>query len=160
MRAVNVFTHKQTWGKQGLWCPRCPPEGPTVGSHFASPDRDRERKHSDVSRNSSYISGGDRPPPPQSSRGNLGSLRVGPIPRLHSRYCQRGLWFRALHQLLRGALHSIQPVDELSCLLTSLTCQVRFAENTCSSLAGLKVGFPQGHTKSRYGSVVKSVSRL
>lgn len=34
--------------------PTCPPEGPTVGCHFSSPDRFPERKHLAVSRNSSF----------------------------------------------------------------------------------------------------------
>lgn len=55
MCVANVLAHKPTWRKQGPLCPGCPPEGPTVGSHFSSPDRDPERKRSAVSRNSAFL---------------------------------------------------------------------------------------------------------
>lgn len=67
--------------------PHRPPEEPSIGSHFSSPDRLPERKHSAISGNSSFpfVLVGAGVSAPELSRGNLGSLRVGPFPRLHSR---------------------------------------------------------------------------
>lgn len=135
--------------------PRCPPEGPTVGSLFSSPDRLPERKHPAVSRISSFLfisvgAVGGAPPQVKLRESWLFKSWANSQTPLAGTY-HRGLWFRAPHQSLRGALRSFQPADKPPRLLTRLIHRVGFtgwvSENVSSALLGLKVGFPQNPRK-------------
>lgn len=90
--ASFLLHHLHRCHKQALPCPRPPPthlRSLALAAASPPPVRLPESKHSAVRRNSSFpfvLVGGCRPP----NRGNLGSLRVGPIPRLHSRRVPQG----------------------------------------------------------------------
>lgn len=96
--ASFLLHHLHCCHKQALPCPRPPPthlRSLALAAASLPPVRLPESKHSAVRRNSSFPfvlvaaaggGGGCRP----LNRGNLGSLRLGPIPRLHSRRVPKG----------------------------------------------------------------------
>lgn len=111
---------------QPWWASVLPPV-PTWGGYswhltaFQKKLRKKKTSHLAASRNSFFLFGGR----PQSRGGKLGSLSVGPIPRLTSSSSRRApLLLGSRSVTLNAALCSFQWIDRVSFLLNSLICSV------------------------------------
>lgn len=112
--------------RQGLPCPRCPPEGLTVGSNPSSPDRLPVRNHLATSRNTSH-SGGRT----QVKMREAWLFKSWSNSQTQSQLMLQGpLILGSRSVTLSRALCSFQWIDWLSFLLNSLICGVFFTDCT------------------------------